>query len=112
VALKLLKSINLTYFSSNFKHIKVTDLYQINATVIIGVLIFLTLGGSSNVTPSSGMTKPSSLLVGVMTASIVFPFALSVIRVAIKNSVDFGIKLTIAGFVYLMVTVILLAFIL
>lgn len=78
------------------------DIIQIDATVMIGVLILLTL---------STTTHRSSFLVGIVTASIIFPFALSVLRVMISGIAKSGIKLMISGFLYLMAAVIFLALI-
>jgi hypothetical protein len=94
--------------SSILMNLTVGDVIQVDGTVIVGVLILLTL--SSNQFTSGGLHR-TSLVVGVVTASIVYPFALSVIRMATKGTLDHGIKLTIAGFVYLMVAVMILSFI-
>ena len=88
--------------SAILTNLSVTDILQIDATVIAGVLIFLTIGGTE-INPLSAFAY--------MTASIVYPFAISAIRVIVKGSAEFGIKFMIAGFVYLMVAVILISFI-
>jgi len=75
------------------------DILTINASVIVGVLIFLTLGGSA-----------LFIQIGILTATIVLPFAISILVTLRYGQVRQGIKLTILGFVYLMVSVILIAF--
>jgi hypothetical protein len=86
--------------SAALKELGVTDVIQIDATVIAGVLIFLTIG-----------TEFNKLALTYMTASIVYPFAISAIRAITKGSAESGIKLMMAGFVYLMVAIILISFV-
>jgi hypothetical protein len=62
-----------------------TDILQIDATVMVGVLILLTLGSLRHLNTAA---------IGLITASIIFPFAVSSIMVIIskvKVSTD-GIK--------------------
>jgi hypothetical protein len=92
--------------SGVLKSLSVSDIMQVDGTVIVGVLILLTLSSSA-----TGGFHRTTAIVGVVTSSIVYPFALSAIRVVTKGSIDGGIKLTIAGFVYLMVAVVVLSFI-
>lgn len=102
------------------------ELIAIDVSVIVGVLIFLTIGGVEtstedmtadlNLEPTQEYTreidqndKNISLTVGLLTASIVYPFAISVIRVLIKGSPEYGIKFMIIGFAYLMVSLVMIA---
>ena len=81
--------------------LSIADVIQVDATVIVGVLVLLTLGS---------LFHQKFFVIGVVIASIVYPFALSAMIVTIKGTVEHGIKLTFSGFVYLMVAVILLSF--
>lgn len=86
--------------------IRVKDILTVDASVIAGVLIFLTVGASE---VFSGRVIQQ---VGILTASIVFPFAIGAIRTLIKGKVEhYGVKFMISGFIYLMASVILIAFI-
>jgi hypothetical protein len=88
------------------ERIRVRDIITVDASVIAGVLIFLTVG-SAEVFSGRAIQQ-----VGILTASIVFPFAIASIITLIKGNVEaYGIKFMISGFVYLMVSVILIAFI-
>ena len=91
-------------------YVTVSDLVQIDGAVIAGVLVFLTFGTSIQIVYQG--IHLETILVAVTTACIVIPFALSAMRVATKGLDDTGIKLTNAGFIYLIVSVILLAFLL
>ncbi len=73
----------------------------IDAAIIAGVLIFLTI--------SEGFVQEEQTQITVITASIVFPFALSAIFAVWNKYEDLSSRMTIAGFVNLMVSVILLA---
>jgi hypothetical protein len=106
------------------KNIAIADLLQIDGTVIVGVLILLTLAS----TQLGGLHR-SPLVVGLLTGSIVAPFALSVIISCValthkhpaqarlfgvpeeKPTSQLGVRFTISGFVYLLVAIIFLAFI-
>ena len=95
-----------------------SDILQINATVMVGVLILLTLGTLRHLTPT---------IIGFITASIIFPFAVSSIMVIIsevstedkvKSSQLMNLRLfpasimaMIVGFVYVIAAVVTLAFI-
>lgn len=57
-----------------------TDILQINATVMVGVLILLTLGTLRHLN-----TPQHSGKIGLITASIIFPFAVSSIMVIISK---------------------------
>lgn len=94
--------------NQNIKHesIRVQDLLAVDASVIAGVLIFLTVG-SSEIFSGNAIQQ-----IGILTASIVFPFAIAAILTLSKGQVElYGVKFMIAGFIYLMVSVILIAFI-
>lgn len=89
----------------NYDSITMETILTVDASVIAGVLIFLTIGSAS---VFSGVIQK----VGVLTASIVFPFAISALRSLITGRVDsFGIKFTVAGFIYLMTSVIVIGFV-
>jgi hypothetical protein len=87
------------------KDLKGSDIVQINATVIAGVLIFLTIW---NLFIQHEIRGYSLML---LTATIIYPFAISSIRTISKGSLELGVKMMIAGFIYLMVAVVLLPFI-
>ena len=72
-----------------------TDILQIDVAIIAGVLIFLSLEGSEQFN------------IFIITANIVFPFATSAIVVLCKYT-QFGTRLMIAGFINLIVSIILL----
>jgi hypothetical protein len=80
------------------------DILAINASVVVGVLIFLSIGASSLL--GSG----ALINVSILTASIVYPFAISAILTLVTGDHVYGIKFTIPGFVFLMVSVVLIAF--
>lgn len=85
--------------------IRVKDILTVDASVIAGVLIFLTVGASD---VFSGNIQQ----VGILTASIVFPFAIAAIRTLIKGEIEeHGIKFMVSGFIYLMTSVVLIAFV-
>ena len=104
------------------------EVIAIDVSVIVGVLIFLTIGQVELSPSNEDMHLDSSLTttelsqeiqddyginltVGLLTASIVYPFAISAIRVLIKGSAEYGIKFMIIGFAYLMVSLVIIAFI-
>jgi hypothetical protein len=90
----------------NLEEIRVKDILTVDASVIAGVLIFLTVGAAFG----TGESVVSFQQVGILTATIVFPFAIAAIRTLILGRVEeYGIKFMIAGFVYLMTSVILIA---
>jgi hypothetical protein len=107
VSLLILRFVHINK-SAIIKNLTIGEVIQIDGTVIVGVLILLTLG-STQFNPA-GLHR-TSLVVGVVTASIVYPFAISAMIVTTKGTVEHGIKLTFSGFVYLMVAVILLSLI-
>ena len=75
------------------------EILTIDATVIIGVLIFLSF--------TEGFETSEQYQINVITASIVFPFAISAIIGVTKNE-KFATRLMIAGFINLMISVILI----
>jgi hypothetical protein len=88
------------------ERIRVKDVITVDASVIAGVLIFLTVASSEFF---QGRVIQQ---VGILTASIVFPFAIAAIRTLAKGTVEaYGIKLMISGFIYLMTSIVLIAFI-
>ena len=79
------------------------DIGQIDASVIAGVIVFLTLGGLQ-------LTEESQ--VTMITASIIFPFALSaMVAVLSKQAHRLAIRLMVAGFINLAISVILVVLI-
>ncbi len=77
--------------------IRVKDILTIDASVIAGVLVFLSVGASE---VFSGKVVQQT---GILTASIVFPFAIAAMRTLIKGYIEeYGIKFMLIGFVYLM----------
>jgi YVTN family beta-propeller protein len=76
------------------------DILTIDATVIIGVLIFLSF--------SEGFEVSEQYQINIITASIVFPFAISAI-IGVTKTERFATRLMIAGFINLMISVILIA---
>ena len=91
------------FVSKNSKKPKIadidsTDILGINVAVIAGVLIFLSL---------EGFDKSEEAQINLITANIVFPFAISAIA-TLLNFKQFGIRFMIAGFVNLMVSIILI----
>jgi hypothetical protein len=82
------------------------DILTVNASVVAGVLIFLTVGG----TELFGSQR--IMHISILTASIVFPFAISAIRTLVTGDYVAGIKFMIFGFIFLMVAVVLIAIVL
>jgi hypothetical protein len=85
--------------------IGIDDLLSIDGSVIVGVLVFLTLGTLGS---NQGM---AFTLTAILTSTIVFPFALSAIATLLGRPIETSIKLTIPGFIYLMVSIVLVAYI-
>jgi hypothetical protein len=75
-----------------------TDILGINVAVITGVLIFLSL---------EGFDPNEQSQINLITANIVFHFAISAIATLLKFRL-FGIRFMIVGFVNLMISVILI----
>lgn len=91
--------------AKNFQSLSVENLLSVHASVIAGVLIFLTIG-------SAGVFSGVIQKVGVLTATIVFPFAIAAIRTLIAGKVEaYGVKVTVTGFIYLMTSVIVIGFV-
>jgi YVTN family beta-propeller protein len=82
------------------ENISKIDILGINAAVIAGVLIFLSLTEGFDVTEQTQIT--------IITANIVFPFAISAI-LAILNHEKFATRFMIGGFINLIISVILIA---
>jgi YVTN family beta-propeller protein len=76
------------------------DILSINGAIIAGVLIFLSLTEGFDVTEQTQIT--------IITANIVFPFAISAI-LAILNHEKFATRFMIGGFINLIISVILIA---
>jgi hypothetical protein len=106
VTLAILRVVDINK-SAVIGKLRIANVIQVDGTVIVGVLVLLSLGSTIN----TGGFHRTSLVVGVVTASIVCPFALSAMIVTTKGTVEHGIKLTFSGFVYLMAAVILLSLI-
>lgn len=87
------------------RSITISDLLTLNGSIIAGVLIFLTLGGTGFI------EMERFWQIGILTASIVYPFALSAIITLTTGSIEKGIKFIIPGFVYLMVSIVLIVFV-
>jgi hypothetical protein len=86
---------------------KNTEIIALNAATITGVLFFMTLAKDIHSQNTNTFT-----LISLMTASIVYPFAISIIRVLTKGIVEGkALQLTVIGFIYLMITIIIIAFI-
>jgi hypothetical protein len=83
-----------------------TEIITIDATVIAGSIVFLTLLGISQQLPGSslsnvlGIGDPRSLF-SLITATIVAIFAFSAIGASIVKDVEVGRRLMVGGFVYL-----------
>ena len=77
-----------------------TDIITVNASVIVGVLILISL--------SEGFEVAEQTQISIITANIVFPFAISAV-LAVRNYDKFAIRLMIAGFINLIISIILIA---
>jgi YVTN family beta-propeller protein len=87
------------------KHVPVNtdiDIISVDAAVIAGVLILLTL---------SGLAGSEQIQLGIVTINIIFPFAISGIAVLIDKK-EFAIRMVNAGFIYLIISVILVVILL
>jgi len=99
----LLSNVSNIFISQKVKHPKLadidsTDILGINVAVIAGVLIFLSL---------EGFEQSEETQINLITANIVFTFAISAIATLLKYNA-FGIRFMIAGFVNLMISIILI----
>lgn len=101
-AIFLSKRVNL---QGVLNKIEIQDLLSIDGSVIVGVLVFLTLGTLGS---NQGI---AFTLTAILTSTIVFPFALSAITTLLGRPIETSIKLTIPGFIYLMVSIVLVAYI-
>lgn len=81
-------------------HLSRSEILTIDATVLIGVLVFLSL--------TEGFETSEQYQINIITASIVFPFAISAI-VGVAKREGFATRLMIAGFINLMISVMLIA---
>lgn len=96
-----LRNISLRYY----RKMSVTEIITIDATVIAGSIVFLTLLGISQQLPGSslsnvlGIGDPRSLF-SLITATIVAIFAFSAIGASIVKDVEVGRRLMVGGFVY------------
>jgi YVTN family beta-propeller protein len=79
-----------------------SDIITIDASVIVGVLIFITFSSTE------GFEIAEQTQITMITANIVFPFAISAV-VAVRNYDPFATRLMIAGFINLMISIILIA---
>ena len=108
--------------------LNVGKVLEIDAAVIVGVLIFLTIG-STGLSAFTGLTSNNNndglssgqnhlgdnkdninLTVGLLTASIVYPFAISAIRVITTGSAEKGVRFMTIGFIYLMASIVIITF--
>lgn len=76
-----------------------TELIGINASVIVGVLIFFTL--------SEGFASSEQSQISMITAYIIIPFTISVIT-ALNNYEKLSMRLMIAGFLNLIISTVLI----
>jgi YVTN family beta-propeller protein len=86
----------------DLKHIameKDIDILGVDSAVIAGVLILLTL---------SGFAGSEQAQLGIITVTIIFPFAISGISMLLGKK-EFSVRMMNAGFIYLIITVILVA---
>jgi hypothetical protein len=99
-----LSNINTIFRNTHIRNLTLadisnTDIVGIDVAIITGVLIFLSL---------EGFVGAEEAQITLITANIVFPFAISAIAILFQFN-KFGIRFTIAGFVNLMISVILIA---
>jgi YVTN family beta-propeller protein len=76
-----------------------TEIIGIDGSIIVGILFFLTV--------TEGFEQHEQNEITLITASVIFPFALSVIM-AIINRENLATKLTLAGFINLIISIILI----
>lgn len=82
------------------------NVLSINATVITGVLIFITLGSLFTSGEESRILERLPIL---LTASIVIPFASSSLLYVVERKHNFGVLLMWVGFLYLIISVVIIA---
>jgi hypothetical protein len=95
-------------------NLKASDILTVDGAVITGVLVLLSLTQKTSINQFLDVNTINIVqLIGhslftVLTATIVYPFAVSAIIVAIENSratyPKFGLRIMAAGFVYLILT--------
>ena len=78
-----------------------TEIVGIDASIIVGVLFFLTI--------SEGFELSEQMQITIVTANIIFPFAISAILAIIKHDKAYATRLMIAGFINLIISVILIS---
>jgi YVTN family beta-propeller protein len=84
------------------------EILTTDASVIVGVLIFLTFTQGLEIAPQTQInTNSSNIVFSLITAIIVFPFAISAV-VTMRNYDKFAIRLMIVGFINLMTGIILI----
>jgi hypothetical protein len=90
---------------NNITKNKTEGLLVVNSGLIAGVLVFLTIGSSDAFFNSEGFQR-----IAILTSTIVIPFSISAIVILVKNALAIGIKFMTIGFVYLMVSVLIIGF--
>jgi YVTN family beta-propeller protein len=78
-----------------------TEIVGIDASIIVGVLFFLTISEGFNISEQTQIT--------LVTVNIIFPFAISAILAVIKQDKEYATRLMIAGFINLIISVILIS---
>lgn len=107
-----LEQISVTH---RVRQLEAKDIMQINATVIAGALILLTLlqfsstiGLGSNLALYLGMS--ANQMIACLTGTVVLIFAFSAIAVSIFRYTEIGRRLMVAGFVYLFFAILALTY--
>jgi YVTN family beta-propeller protein len=84
------------------------EIITIDASVIVGVLIFLTFTQGLGIDKQTQInTNSSNIVFSLITAIIVFPFAISAV-VTMRNYDKFAVRLMIVGFINLMIGIFLI----
>jgi hypothetical protein len=83
------------------------EIITIDATVIVGVLIFLTFTQVGIAEQTQITMTRTNILFPMITAIVIFPFTISAV-VTVRNHDKFAIRLMIAGFIDLMISIILI----
>ena len=94
-----MKSFQFTKRLPNLIELSGKEIIGIDTGVITGTLVFLSLSGF----------QQSFAQITFLTANIVFPFAISII-VALTGYTKFSVPLIVAGFINLMIAIVLIAF--
>jgi YVTN family beta-propeller protein len=85
------------------------EIITIDASVIVGVLIFINFTQGFVFAQRTEITMiTENIVIPIITAIILFPFAISAI-VAVRKYDNFAIRLMIAGFINLMISIVLIA---